>query len=77
MPPDDGVFTTVTVHNNTDEPVNYDIDVSTGNGVHWSASNRSRIEGVPAPGVKSQANAVGGPHLELIPQRPKISIDAR
>ncbi|MFE7976151.1 hypothetical protein [Streptomyces shenzhenensis] len=74
-PEDDGVFTTVTVHNNTDKPVNYNIDVSIGNGVDWVASNTFRIEGVPAHGVKSQASTVGGPHLGPIPQQPKIYID--
>lgn len=75
-PEDDGIFTTVTVHNDTDAPVNYDIDVSLGDGVDWVASNKFRIESVPAHGVKSQASTVGGPHLGPIPQQPKIYIDA-
>ncbi|WP_328675002.1 hypothetical protein OG226_50775 [Streptomyces sp. NBC_01261] len=42
----------------------------------WVASNKFRIEGVPAYGVKSQAGTVDGPHLGSIPQQPKICIDA-
>jgi len=44
--------------------------------VDWVASNKLRIEGVLAHGVKSQAGTAGGPHLGPIPQQPKIYIDA-
>jgi hypothetical protein len=74
-PEDHGVFTTVTVHNDTDEPVNYDIEVSIGNGVDWIASNTFRIYGIPPGGVKSQASSVGGTNMGPIPQNPKIYID--
>ncbi|MFE9600865.1 hypothetical protein [Streptomyces hokutonensis] len=42
----------------------------------WVASNKLRIEGVLAHGVKSQAGTAGGPHLGPIPQQPKIYIDS-
>ncbi|MEV5534499.1 hypothetical protein [Streptomyces prunicolor] len=42
----------------------------------WAASNKFRIEGVLAHGVKSQAGTVAGPHLGPIPQQPKIYIAA-
>jgi hypothetical protein len=44
--------------------------------VDWAASNKFRIEGVPAHGVKSQAGTVDGPQLGPIPQQPKIYIAA-
>jgi len=60
----------------TGKPVNCDIDVSVGDGVDWAASNKFRIEGVLAHGIKSQAGTVDGPQLGPIPQRPKIYIAA-
>ncbi|MCM2577221.1 hypothetical protein [Streptomyces meridianus] len=74
-PEEKGVFTTVTVHNNTGESENYDVEVSVGNGVDWVASSTFRIYGVPAHGVKSEAGNMGGTHLGPIPQQPKIYID--
>ncbi|MBQ0984350.1 hypothetical protein KBZ10_07420 [Streptomyces sp. F63] len=74
-PRENGVFTTVTVHNDTDESVNYDIVVSIGNGVDWVATSTFRLYGVPAHGGKSESESVGGTHLGPIPQRPKIYID--
>ncbi|MFD4874777.1 hypothetical protein ACFWOB_15655 [Streptomyces sp. NPDC058420] len=60
----------------TGKPVNFDIDVSAGDGVDWVASNKFRIEDVLAHGVKSQAGTVDGPRLGPIPQQPKIYIAA-
>lgn len=74
-PVDDGVLTTVTVHNDTDKAVNYSVEVSVGNDVDWVASSTFRISGVPAHGVKSQASTVGGTHLGPVPQQPKIFVD--
>ncbi|MER5401427.1 hypothetical protein [Streptomyces sp. NPDC002599] len=74
-PADDGVLTTVTVHNDTDKTVNYSVDISVGDGVDWVASSTFRISGVPAHGVKSQTDTVGGTHLGPVPQQPKIYVD--
>ena len=60
----------------TGKPVKYDIDVSAGDGVDRVASNKFRIEGVLARGVKCQAGTADGPHLGLVPQQPKIYIAA-
>ncbi|MFF7982014.1 hypothetical protein ACFZDK_23275 [Streptomyces sp. NPDC007901] len=63
MPEGDGVFTTVTILDGVGKPAQYDIDVSIGGGVDWTASNEFRIEGMATRGVKSQASTAGGPHL--------------
>ncbi|WP_406443044.1 hypothetical protein OHB00_42195 [Streptomyces sp. NBC_00631] len=63
MPEGDGVFTTVTTLDGVGKPVPYDIDVSIGDGVDWTALNEFRIEGTATRGVKSQASTAGGPHL--------------
>ncbi|WP_158710968.1 hypothetical protein [Streptomyces albus] len=41
-PKENGVFTAVTVHNDTDEPAHYDIVVSIGDGVEENGARQGR-----------------------------------
>ncbi|MER5436840.1 hypothetical protein [Streptomyces sp. NPDC002588] len=74
-PEADGVRTTVTVRNDTEDSANYYIEISVGNGVDWVASNTYRLTDVPAHGSDSQTSTIGGVHLGPIPQHPKIYVD--
>ncbi|WP_143634517.1 hypothetical protein [Streptomyces sp. 1-11] len=74
-PEADGVRTTVTVRNDTEDSANYYIEISVGNGVDWVGTNTYRLTDVPAHGSDSQTSTIGGVHLGPIPQHPKIYVD--